>query len=376
MNRTSSRGWPRPRMRLLGRDWSSFQVCGTTGLLLGACLAMWLAGEQGLSRAVLCGLLAVAAVVFFTLAMVTKVITARESLVYYHHEVAILACCAVVLRTCGLPVLPYLDLTALGLGVFLACGRQGCLMVGCCHGRPHGFGVAYSEAHADEGFPRRYVGVPLFPVQALESFLVLAIVCGGAALVLRGHPPGAALTWCVATYSTLRIWLEELRGDALRAYWCRLSEAQWTSLVILSGITWGEWQGRLPMSPWHTAMLVFAGLSMAWLAFGRSPVRALVQAGHAGEIADIMREAPSSALRVDVRRTSLEIRLSTQKLDGSHAFLVSLSRADRLLTMGEARALARLIAQLVFVGANRRRELLDSGRGVFHLILRSEQGRG
>ena len=356
-------------MRLLGREWSSFQVCGATGLLLGTCLATWLAGDEGLSRVVLCGLLGVAALVFVTLAMATKVLTGRESLVYYHHEVAILACCAVVLGTCGLPVLPYLDLTALGLGVFLACGRQGCLMVGCCHGRPHGFGVVYGEAHADEGFPRCYVGVRLFPVQAFESLLVLGIVCGGAVLVLQGRPAGTALTWYVATYSTLRIWLEELRGDALRPYWHRLSEAQWTSLFILVGIAVGEWQGRLPMSPWHPAMLVFAVLSMAGLAFGRSPVRVLLQAGHAGEIADIVR-APCSAEGIDVRRTSLAICLSTQTLERSQALLVSLSRADRRLTQREACALARLIARLVFSGTDRRRQLLDSQHGVFHLILR------
>ena len=40
-----------------------------------------------------------------------------------------------------LPVLPYLDLTCLGLGIFLVCGRQGCLMVGCCHGKPCGWGI-------------------------------------------------------------------------------------------------------------------------------------------------------------------------------------------------------------------------------------------
>ena len=31
---------------------------------------------------------------------------------------------------------PYLDATALGLGAFLACGRVGCTLAGCCHGRP------------------------------------------------------------------------------------------------------------------------------------------------------------------------------------------------------------------------------------------------
>lgn len=370
MNRIRCGAWPRPRMRLLGREWSSFQVCCETGLLLGTCLATWLAGEAGLSRVVLGGLLAVAAVVFVTLAMATEGLTGRESLVYYHHEVAILACCAVVLSTCWLPVLPNLDLTALGLGVFLACGRQGCLMVGCCHGRPHGFGVAYGQAHADEGFPNRYVGVRLFPVQALESLLVLAIVCGGAVLVLEGRPVGTALTWYVATYSTMRIWLEELRGDALRPYWHRLSEAQWTSLLILAGIAAGEWHGRLPMSPWHPAMLVFAALSMAWLALGRSPARVLLQAGHAGEIADIVRATACSAEHIYVRRTSLAICLSMQTLECSQALLVSLSRADGRLTQREARALARLIARLVFSGSARRLQLLDSQRGVFHLILR------
>lgn len=359
-------------MRLFGREWSSFQVCGMTGLLLGALLAMWLAGQTGLSRAVLCGLLGVAAIVFLTLAMATKVLTGRESLVYYHHEVAILACCALVLRVRGLPVLPYLDLTALGLGVFLACGRQGCLMVGCCHGKPHAFGVTYSESHADEGFPHRYVGIRLFPVQALESLLVLAIVSGGTLLVLQGRAPGTALSWYVATYSTLRIWLEELRGDTLRPYWYRLSEAQWTSMLILLGVVVGEWTGRLPMAPWHVVMLAFAVLSMTWLAIARSSLRMLVLAGHAGEIADIVRAAPSSAQCIDVRRTSLAICLSTQALEDSRSLLVSLSRADRRLTADEARTLARLIARLNSAGMNRRRELLDSQRGVFHLILRGE----
>ena len=38
---------------------------------------------------------------------------------------------AAVLSALDLPVLPYLDLNALWLGVFLTCGRCGCLMVGC-----------------------------------------------------------------------------------------------------------------------------------------------------------------------------------------------------------------------------------------------------
>ena len=36
----------------------------------------------------------------------------------------------------GAPVLPGLDVLAVGLCPFLACGRLGCVTVGCCHGQP------------------------------------------------------------------------------------------------------------------------------------------------------------------------------------------------------------------------------------------------
>jgi prolipoprotein diacylglyceryltransferase len=39
------------------------------------------------------------------------------------------------------PIIPYLDVTILVIGIFLVCGRIGCLMVGCCHGKPHRWGV-------------------------------------------------------------------------------------------------------------------------------------------------------------------------------------------------------------------------------------------
>ena len=127
--------------------------------------------------------------------MATKIVTGRESLVYYHHEVAILSVSAGLLTSVGLPVLPYLDVTALGLGVFLVCGRCGCLMVGCCHGKPFRWGLRYSEAHAREGFPAAcYVGARLFPVQALEALVVGTIVSACAIAVLRGAAPGTAVS--------------------------------------------------------------------------------------------------------------------------------------------------------------------------------------
>ena len=54
-----------------------------------------------------------------------------------------IAVATVLLSLLDAPVLSYLDVTVLSLGLFLAWGRLGCLMAGCCHGRPQNWGVRY-----------------------------------------------------------------------------------------------------------------------------------------------------------------------------------------------------------------------------------------
>jgi hypothetical protein len=362
----------RTHMRFFDREWRSFQVCGATGLLLATALALALTAHAGLSQAVVAGLVATGLITFLVLAMATKVLTGNETLIYYHHEIAILLCAAAVLSAFGLPVLPYLDLNALWLGVFLSCGRGGCLMVGCCHGRPHHWGVRYSEEHAAEGFPACYVGVRLFPVQALEALVVLSIVAAGAWQFLHDRPAGTVLSTYVVTYSAARIWLEELRGDGARPYWGRFSEAQWTSLLLIAGVLFGEWQGRLPWSGWHFATGLGAAVSMLVLAGTRRADHAVLHPRHASEVADIIKRLAASEGRgVPVGRTSQSIGISTQslgRLRDAQAVLYSLSRADRRLTPDEARALAGLIMNLAC--ARSRPELRAGRHGVFHLILR------
>src|SRR5262249_35858044 len=161
--------------------------------------------------------------------------------------------------------------------------RGGCLMVGCCHGKPHHWGVRYTEEHAAEGFPDCYVGVRLFPVQVLESLVVLSIIVACSWLFLQGRPAGTVLTTYVVSYSVARIWLEELRGDRARPYWGRFSEAQWTSLLLIVGTVLGEWQGRLPLSEWHIAMCAAAAMSMLVLAANSKSERAVTHPHHASE---------------------------------------------------------------------------------------------
>ncbi len=368
--------WVRPSVTLFGRRWHTFRVCGVSGLALGTSLALLLAGHAGLSRLMVCGLLALGVGTFLTLTMATKIITGSESLVYYHHEVAVLAVSAALLSALGQPVLPYLDVTALGLGVFLACGRCGCLMVGCCHGKPHRWGVRYGAEHAREGFPTCYVGVRLCPVQAVESVVVLSIVLAGSVFVLQNRPAGSALSWYVICYSVARIWLEEWRGDRARPYWLRLSEAQWTSLLLILSMIAGEWQGRLPLSAWHLVLGAGASLSLIVLAASRTPARAIVLPRHANEVAEILQSPPVPGGPVAVRRTSLTVGVSTQslgRLGNADAILYSLSRVDRRLRPDEARALAGLITK-VASGSGTEHELVQGRHDVFHLILRGTPG--
>lgn len=357
-----------PSIVVFGRPFHGFRACGVAGIVLATALSATLIDVAGLSFEVAAGLLASGLVTFFVLAMATKLLTGNETLIYYHHEIAILMVAAAVLSAWGRPVLQYLDLNALWLGVFLSCGRCGCLAVGCCHGRPHHWGVRYNEAHATEGFPAAYVGVRLFPVQALESLIVTAIVIAGAVLFIQGRLAGTVLSTYVVTYSAARIGLEELRGDAVRPYWRGFSEGQWTSLALIASVLLAEWQGRLPFSAWHFGLGATAVLAMLWLATARRRQRAAEHPRHAFELAAILETAKTARPDLPVQRTSQTVGVSTQPL-GEQLILYSLSRIDRQMSSSEARAISRLIMNIACLRG--RPELLRGNHSIFHLIVRA-----
>lgn len=278
-----SRWRPRPRLLLFGRRRSSYRVCGVAGLGVATALATVLAAHSGLSHAANGALLVTAIGVFLALALATKAIVGQEALIYYHHEVAILAASAAVLAAFGWPVRAHLDVMALALGTFLAFGRVGCLMVGCCYGTPHHWGVEYGEEHAAGAFPRHLVGVRLLPVQLFEALVVVLLVVMGSVLFLQASPAGTALSWYVVGYAAARFWLERVRADYGRPYWRGFSEAQWTSLVLMSGTVAAEWQGRLPFSPWHTALWASVGLGMPALTLRMYRIRRRVAAAAAAQ---------------------------------------------------------------------------------------------
>jgi Prolipoprotein diacylglyceryl transferase len=385
-----------PFIHARGGIWPAFQVCGYTGLALAVLVALTLTARLGLSQVMTVALILAAILTFFGLVMATKIITGEERIIYYHHEIAVMVVAAFLLWILGHPVLPYLDVLILGVGAFLVCGRVGCLMVGCCHGRPHRWGVCYREEHADAGFTPYFVGVRLFPVQVVESLWVFFVVTTGVTFVLNGHPAGAALAWYVVTYDLGRFCFEFLRGDPNRSYLWGFSQPQWISLLLMCGVVWAEVANVLPLHLWHVAATAFLALVMGAIGlarrFSRTTRHRLLHPRHVKEVAEAMSLSSSPAtgakaasqwtvlprknsIPAHIGYTSLGVQISGGKVNGAagDTYHYTLSCRDGGMTEETARILAGLILQLrQAIGAG---EFVKGNQNVFHLLIHPKAPR-
>ncbi len=384
---TTVRSSLRPSITLLGKPRPAFQVCGYTGLLVGFVQSSVLVAHLGLSELTLVGITGVVILTFFSLTMITKIIAGDELIIYYHHEIAVIVMVAAFLGATGQPALPYLDVVLLGVGLFLAFGRVGCLMAGCCHGRPWRWGVTYGHEHIDAGFPDCLVGVRLFPIQVVESAFALVVVVTGIMAILEGYPPGTAFSLYVLVYAAGRFCFEFFRGDVLRPYLWGFSEAQWTSLLIATADVWAEQAGVVPSYSWHAAIPLL--LLSAMLAIGLKrrfePLSRLdlLHPRHIHELAEAVQLLKSTldpsqmmaslpfASRSDiihVANTSLGFRISTGDLEGRSHWIrhYSLSHESAPLSASSARLLADTIGRLHHPSCSF--ELVSGESGVFHVM--------
>ena len=230
---------PTPRLRLGRRSVSWFHVCGLAGGVAAVIVAGIGAGLRNLPLAPILVLAPTAVLIFLALAVGTALAVGEGRLTWFHHQLAIVLGCGLVLLALDRPVLGYLDLVGPGLLAFGAFGRLGCLLVGCCHGRPAHRGVVYGRAHVEAGLGSAYAGVVLVPVQLLEAgaCAVLALAC--LVTLGSGAPAGASLALSLVGYAVVRFGLERLRGDT-RPGAAGLSEAQWTALAVTLA-TLGFW---------------------------------------------------------------------------------------------------------------------------------------
>ena len=375
-----------PEIRALHRYWQAYQVCGYTGFGLGFVLTMCLAAYLNLSLFVMSAIAIVIALVFFGLAMTTKIVTGEEQIIYYHHEIAVMIATTLFLRLLQQPVLPYLDITILGVGLFLACGRVGCLMAGCCHGQPHSWGVAYGAKHAAAGLGPQFVGVRLFPVQALESLLALDVVLVGVVLVTSGGTAGEALAWYVVAYGAGRFFLEFIRGDTERRYYLGFSEAQWISLMLMCAVAWAGQEGALTFHFWHFCATAFLGITMIVVTLRRATRRTdnhlIFHPCHMREFEEAVQHVSRLAVEgrhglvtpagIHVGCTSLGIQVSASRVkrEAGYTYLYALSDENGTMSEKTARMLSSLIIRIRH--PSNFSEVVKSTEGVFHLLVHSQ----
>jgi Prolipoprotein diacylglyceryl transferase len=205
----------------------------------------------------------------------------RRSIVFYEKAAVAVAMTALAFACIGGPTVRGAELAMLGVGAFLAIGRIGCFNVGCCHGKRARRGVRYSWDHAHQ-FPKRWIGVTLFPIQLVDAAASAAGVVAGVALVVAGAPAGAGLVAYLSVYAPCRFGEELFRGDPVRRETLGLSEAQWISSVVCIGCV-------LALPVWWTilpSVLVLAAAALLVVArrVGWWPSLWLLSARHLAEI--------------------------------------------------------------------------------------------
>jgi phosphatidylglycerol:prolipoprotein diacylglycerol transferase len=150
-------------------------------------------------------------------------------------------------------------LPAVALGHAL--GRIGCLLGGCCFGRPTTglFAVHYSDPRApaaalwlDPRTPGVALSVGRHPVPLYEALALASLAVVFALRPARHAGDGARLLAYAASYSALRIGLEFLRGDEVRGvlFGGALSTSQIVAGFVLLGCGFGwAWRVREPRPP-------------------------------------------------------------------------------------------------------------------------------
>lgn len=377
----------RSNIRIGQHRWDAFKFCGLTGLALAVALAVYLARLE-LSIWIMVGIIVSALLTFLGFSLITKIIIGEEQLIYYHHEIAVLIVAALLLWLLNQPILQYLDVTILGVGVFLACGRVGCFMVGCCHGKPASWGVSYPADYLATGFNPHLVGVRLFPIQAIESLWAFGIVIVGVVLVLTGQPPGEALACYVVTYGLGRFFFEFMRGDHERHYYLGFSEAQWTSLLLMVAVVWAGQDGALNLRSWHQLATAFVGLTMIVVAVRKVIVQGttgyfMLDAPHLREVVEAAQLASNLAIKnldisqngvlpvkINVGRTSRGIQISSSRINyvGRYTRHYTISSNKGVLRETVARALAKYILRIKHTNASHE-FLKGNSNSVFHLLI-------
>lgn len=365
----------RPTFVISSKRKSFYNLFGISGMLSAGILALGLTYARGLSIPITSSLLLLALLLSVAHVILTIKLTGSDRLVFLRYFLSIMAVSALFLRLLDQPVIPYLEVLALGLGAMQCLGRIGCFMAGCCHGRPHRLGVAYQQRQRSAGFSKYLVGVRLIPVQLIESAWIGFSVLAGLIHAWIDSVPGVGLGTYLVLFSAGRFFLERLRGDRLRTYRAGLSEAQWLSALIIALTVLTEGIGIVPLQHWH--IFVLGAVVMSILIFNRQQTTSsgISYPAHIYELARVFNTFEQGKMiplasnkPVHLQKTSSGIQVSETQTDLPDTIiqLNSFSQATSRLTPGAAAQFASLI--MGWRPYKEKATLIVDNASVYHLI--------
>lgn len=137
-------------------------------------------------------------------------------------------------RRYGLPMWTTADLFAPGIAMGHVIGRLGCLLAGCCYGKPTTmpWGITFTNpvARANAGTP---LDIPLHPTQiydALAEILIFAILIVSER---RGKPAPGRTFWLYMFLYAISRYVVEIYRDDPRGTILGLSTSQFMSVLIV-----------------------------------------------------------------------------------------------------------------------------------------------
>ncbi len=141
-----------------------------------------------------------------------------------------------LIRRYKLPLWTTADLMAPGIALGHVIGRFGCLLAGCCYGRPTDvpWAITFTDplAAANVGTPLQ---IPLHPTQMYDAGAELLILVVLLSTERKGRPFAGRTFWAyLLLYGVSRFIIEFYRGDANRGtVFASLSTSQFLSLLLV-----------------------------------------------------------------------------------------------------------------------------------------------
>jgi len=158
----------------------------------------------------------------------------RAGGVFYGGLIAAVGVSLWLVRRYQLPMWTTADLFAPGIALGHVIGRFGCLLAGCCYGRPTSlpWGITFTDpaAAANVGTP---LGIALHPTQMYDAGAELLILVLLLLTERKGRPFAGRTFWLyILLYGVSRFVIEFYRGDD-RGMIAGLSTSQAVSLVAV-----------------------------------------------------------------------------------------------------------------------------------------------